>query len=90
MNRIAGKKDIAVCPAFVAAILPYFGMVTELLGHKAGLLVLARFALDADDFLQRDDVSVQFAQDLCYAMGTDSPVKTAALMDIVSGDAQAH
>jgi hypothetical protein len=89
VNRITGKKDIAVSPAFMAAILPHFSMVPEFLGYIAGLLMLAAFALDANDFLQRDDVSVQFTQDLRDAIGADAPIKAAALMDIVSGDAHA-
>lgn len=65
-------------------------MVAKFLGHIAGLLMLAAFALDANDFLQRDNVSVQFAQDLRDAIGADASIKAAALMDIVSGDAHAR
>lgn len=90
VNRITGKKDIAVSAASVAAILPYFGVVAEFLGHIPGLLMLATFALDADDFLQRDNISVQFAQDLRDASWADAPVQAAALVDIVSGDAHAR
>lgn len=90
VNRITGKKDIAVSAPFVATILPYFGMVAEFLGHIAGLLMLATFALEADDFLQRDNISVQLAQDLRDAIWADTPIQAPALMDIVSGHAHAR
>lgn len=65
-------------------------MVAEFLSHVAGLLMLAAFALDADDFLKRDDISVQFTQDLRDAIGANAPIKAAALVDIVSCDAHAR
>lgn len=90
VNRITGKKDIAVSAAFVVTILPYFGMVAEFLGHIASLLMLATFTLKADDFLQRDNISVQFAQDLRDAIWANAPIQAAALMDIVGGHAHAR
>lgn len=44
--------------------------------------------MDVQDFLNRNDVRIELGDDVRNAIGTDALIKTAALMNIVSGDPQ--
>jgi hypothetical protein len=64
-------------------------MIAELFGHVSGVIVLMACFLPAQDFLEGNDVRVNFAQDFGDAVGADASIHAAALVDIVGGDAEA-
>jgi hypothetical protein len=79
----ARQQRIAVDSAAKRASLAEKEFHSEFFGYEARLMMLARAARYAYDFLKGDDVGVHFAEDFDYAGGADSSIKPFAAMDVV-------
>src|SRR5512140_3610830 len=90
LERQAAQGDVAVDSALQTPVLAEAEAVPEPVGEEARLVVLRRAALDTENFLQGDDVAVEFRNHVGNARGAEAPVETAALVDVVSGDANVH
>ena len=73
-NGMPRQYDVAVTATFEAPRFPKREMKTEFFGNEANLICLTVAALDAQNFLQRNDVRIDFVQDVDNPTGADSTI----------------
>src|SRR5581483_10456359 len=71
VDRKPRQHNIAVGPALVSAVLTHRRGISEFLGKVTCLVAFPPASLSADDLLQRDEIGVQFAQDINNALRSD-------------------
>jgi hypothetical protein len=52
-------------------------------GKETGLVILNRWTLVADDFLESDDIGVNARKNTRHALDADTTIHTARLVDVV-------
>ncbi len=80
----ASEQDVSVRTAVEFSGLARKKIHIELLGYESRLILLTRSAVEADDFLKRDDIGVKFAQNFDYTGGAYFSVETFALVNVIS------
>lgn len=85
MHGEASEQDVSVRTAVEFSGLARKTIHLKFFGYESRLILLARPAVKADDFLKRDDIGVEFAQNFDYARGAHFSVETFALVNVISG-----
>jgi hypothetical protein len=88
LNGKTGQQNVAVGATLVAPIFSKFGVITQLFGQEARLMLFASTSLDANDFLQRDNIRVDRAQDFRDAFRPHATIQAATLMYVIRSDSQ--
>ncbi len=87
-DRKTRKQKVSVRSAFVTPVFAKLSVVPQRFSKVTCLIVFSAVAIPPHDFLQRDNVRVQFLQDLRDALGSNSTVQSAALMNIICSDTE--
>ncbi len=88
LNGKSRQYDVAVVSAVESPCRTEYEIETEFFGNKARLVVLAFAPFHAYNFLKGNDIGVDSRQHLDDAAGTDAPIETSTLMNIVGCDAK--
>lgn len=70
-------------------ILADLRVVSHLLRDVPRLLIFSRLSFDANNFLERDDIGIDLAQNPHDAVRANTSIQAATLVDVVSGDTYA-
>ena len=83
-QRKPGNQSVSIYLSDVLAILPKAIVKSQFFGDESNVIISVWVAGKAEHLLQRDDVCVQLAQYLHDAFRADTPIESAALVDVVS------
>ncbi len=84
-EREPTQQQVPVGAAVEAAILPHAIVKTKLLGNKSRLVVFTASG-NAQNFLKRNDVGIDFAQHFHDPRWANAAVESTALVDVVRHD----
>jgi hypothetical protein len=84
-HRQARKQNVSVKAAVEFSGLAQKEIHFEFLGYESRLIVAERSVAEAEDFLKRDYIGVEFSQHFDYAGGIGSSVETFASVNVISG-----
>src|SRR5262245_58023077 len=82
------EDDIPVAATLVPPILPKRKVKSQLLGHETCLVFFARSPFETDNFLKGHDIGMQLAQDLHDSLRPHESIHAAALVNVISNDAE--
>lgn len=82
------ENHISISRAVQASILAQLKMHPQFAGNEMGLIMMVFLALQAQHFLQANDVGVDLLQNLDDALGFDPPIQSPAFVNVIRGDAK--
>jgi len=85
-KRKPAQGYISVCPSLKPAVLTDPVMKPHLASDEPRLMILCIFTFNAEHFLEGDDVSIDFPEDLRDSPNLNPLIKAASLMDVVGRD----
>ena len=88
MNRKAAEHDIAVSRTSQPARFAKCEVKSQFIGNEAKLILLATTTLNAQHFLQGNDVCIYCLQHIRNAVGADATVQSSTLVNIVGYDSK--
>jgi hypothetical protein len=88
VDRKSAHDNVAVRGSAQSTVLTERTVESQFFGNKPYLIGFGRRSFPAPDFLKRDDIGIELAQDFDDTGGPDSPVEPPASMDIVGSYAQ--
>jgi len=87
-DRQAGQQSITVSATVQSAVLADSKLKPEILRYRTNLIALALRVIHADDFLERNNISLCLPQHVNYAVRLHAAIKSTALMYVVRRDAK--
>jgi hypothetical protein len=86
-NRKPGENHVPVAASLMDPVFPERKVVSEFFRKEAGLILIAIPAIHAHNFLERNDICVDFPENFGDSARADPPVQASTFVDVVSGDA---
>ena len=86
LDGVAGEQDIPITSTLMSAVLSKREVEPKLLRDKSGLILFGLAAFETDNLLERNDICLEFVQNVHDPVRPNTSVHTTTFVDVVGND----